>query len=92
MDRLAVMAKAVVNFFYWHQVVRDYYFMAIMSSYGKENPTKYVNETMGGEFKFIKEHGNSIWAKIDVICGKIRIWLMVVIIIVMFALMVGWRP
>jgi len=92
MDRLAMIAKPIVNFFYWHPVVRDYYFLAIMSSFGKENPTKYVTETMGSEFKFIKERGNSIWAKVDVICGKIRIWVVIAIVIVLLALMIGWRP
>jgi len=90
------IATAIINFFVWHPVVRDYLLQYFTINYGKPGGRKehkqYADEVIGKPMEYIKSHGNSIWAKIEWYVVRVKIWIFIVAVIVLLALMAGWRP
>ena len=80
------LIRAIVNFFYWHNVVRDYYIDML------SHPSKADEANWGIGLKYIQEHGNSIWAKFDYWAGKVRIVILLLLVLFMVLLMLGLRP
>ena len=86
------LARALVNFFYWHPVVQEYFMDGIYFHPSKLDNERSVIENWKIGLEYIREHGNSVWAKIDYFAGKLRIIIFILLVIVMFALIAGWRP
>jgi hypothetical protein len=85
--------RKITNFFYWHHVVQEYYMRVISDEYSGHTTTENsTTKKWATGIKYIYDHGNSIWAKIDYFAGKLRIFLFIAVIILMFALIAGWRP
>jgi hypothetical protein len=82
--------RTITNFFYWHPAVQDYYTKVVDADDSHLTRSTIENWKIG--LKYISEHGNSVWAKIDYFAGKIRVWLFIIAVLIMFALIAGWRP
>lgn len=83
--------RAIVNFFWWHPIVREYYIGRWCDSNVAENKLSTKEKYKLG-WLYIKNHGNSFWAKLDYIAGEIRGWIFMIILLISLALFLGWRP
>ncbi len=86
------IAWAVTKFVFWHPVVQDYMMDIAYYHPSKIDAMMSASERRKLAMEYIKQHGNSIWAKIDYFSGKIRILVLFAVVIVSFALIAGWRP
>ena len=83
------LVRAIVSIFYWHPTVQEYFVQGIILGLDEK---RSIIENWKIGLRYMQEHGDSIWAKIDYVAGKVRVILFVAVVIFMIALLVGWRP
>ena len=84
------LVRSIVCLFYWHPIVQEYFVGLICNPSSIEEKRSTIENWRIG-LRYIREHGNSMWARIDYFTGKLRIIIFVIAVIIMIAMMVGWR-